>query len=161
MYKFIVLFLRKKLTLSHEETSKKFNAVGLKFTDEIVSFGGDCSSNSLVGRLASPSGAMDIFVFYCCGGEMLILHENEFFFIVVLCTHYTLHEKLRYSWPLSCMRAGVLLRGQCYLKRRRPLAEAEVDNIMRLFTVGSKRRYQPLGTPVRRLIYTIKKTTLT
>ena len=102
MYKFIVLFLRKKLTLSHEETSKKFNAVGLKFTDEIVSFGGDCSSNSLVGRLASPSGAMDIFVFYCCGGEMLILHE-----------------KLRYSWPLSCMRAGVLLRGQCYSKRRR------------------------------------------
>ena len=136
MYKFIVLFLRKKLTLSHEETSKKFNAVGLKFTDEIVSFGGDCSSNSLVGRLASPSGAMDIFVFYCCGGEMLILHE-----------------KLRYSWPVELYASwSTTARSMLF-----ETAEAEVDNIMRLFTVGSKRRYQPLGTPVRRLIYTIKK----
>ena len=36
------------LTSSHEETSKKFADVGLKFTDEIVSFGGDSSTNSFV-----------------------------------------------------------------------------------------------------------------
>lgn len=51
------------LTSSQEETSKKLAEVGLKFTDEIVSFGGDSTTNSLVAGPPSASEPKDIFVF--------------------------------------------------------------------------------------------------